>query len=90
MAPNEGGYGAVDDGGEVKNAEKSNADTHVVERDGWPSCDDPLSISGSRQGVLISCGVQEMQRALALSAVVSTLPVALFAVAGAARWGCTR
>lgn len=34
---------------------------------------------GSRQGVLLSCGLQEMQRALAFSAVVSTLPAALFA-----------
>ena len=51
----------------------------MLANDGWPACDRPSNLFGSRQGVLLGVSLQEMQRALALSAVVSTLPVALFA-----------
>lgn len=70
------GYGALDD--EKGEEAKKTKQIRVVEADGWPNCDRLSNLYGSRQGVLLSCGLQEMQRALALSAVVSTLPVALF------------
>ena len=85
MAPRS--YGALEDenndeeeeGGGSGGGDNNDRDNAVLADDGWPACDRPSNLFGSRQGVLLGVSLQEMQRALALSAVVSTLPVALFA-----------
>ena len=66
-----GRYGAVDDcgsGGGGWPPWRGGKDGSVRE---W-------RLFGSRHGVLLSCALQEAQRALAFNAVVSTLPAQLF------------